>query len=155
MRSASGSAVAGLLTLGLAAALTACTSQPDGVPSPPSVPSSPAAPSAAAPVPTLAPLPGAATTGAPVAAVETTRGPAAVGTVELHPGQLWISFDCVADDRPGKLAVILEPGSRFDLECPADQVYRARNLDQDHLGGPASIRVETGADVRWNLLIEQ
>lgn len=155
MRSASGSAVAGLLALSTAVAVTACTSQPDGVPSPVPTPSGSAAPATAAPPPTLAPLPGAATTGAPVVAVEATRGPVPVGTVELRSGALWVSLDCVADDHPGTLAVILEPGLRFDLECPTDEVHRTRNLDQDHVGGPASVRVEAEPGVHWNLLIEQ
>jgi hypothetical protein len=154
-RGTAGVPAVGVLTLGWALVLAACTAQPDGVPSPAATPSSPAATPAAAPQPTLAPLPDPATTGVPVVAVEATRGPAAVGTVELRPGALWISLDCVADERPGDLAVILGPQWRIDLECPADEVYLTRNLDQDHLGGPSSIRVETGADVRWSLLIEQ
>lgn len=109
----------------------------------------------AAPAPTLATLPDPATSGRPVVTVTATRGPAALGTVDLRPGQLWISLDCVAGDGPGQLAVILGSGLRFDLECPADEVYLTRNLDEDHPGGPTGIRVETGPDVRWNLLIEQ
>ncbi|WFE29279.1 hypothetical protein O7623_08855 [Solwaraspora sp. WMMD791] len=96
-----------------------------------------------------------ACTSAPTGAPPPGAVPAPLGTVGLRPGQLWISFDCVADDGPGQLAVIVESGSRFDIDCPADEVYLTRNLDQDHPGGPTGIRVETGPDVRWNLLIEQ
>ncbi|WJK38185.1 hypothetical protein O7608_16845 [Solwaraspora sp. WMMA2056] len=129
---------------------------PTGAAAPGAVPAPPVRPSVtAAPAPTLAALPDPATSARPVVAVTATRGPATLGTVELHPGQLWISLDCVADDGPGQLAVILESGSRMDIDCPGDEVYLTRNLDQDHPGGPTGIRVEAGPDVRWNLLIEQ
>ncbi|MFV2020730.1 hypothetical protein [Micromonospora sp. LOL_023] len=149
----------GLLVVGCAVALTGCTAGPADAP--PAGPTAPAPaptdqpPAQASPAPTLAALPDPATSNEPVVAVTATRGPAAVDTVELHPGRLWITLDCIADDGPGDLALILEPGPRFDLECPTDEVYLTRNLDQDHLGGPTSVRVETGPDVRWSLLVEQ
>ncbi|WP_326552909.1 hypothetical protein [Micromonospora sp. NBC_01813] len=155
-RSPAGTRVPALLALGCLLVLGACTSSSTGAPQPGAVPAPPVRPSVtAAPAPTLAALPDPATSNRPVVAVTATRGPAAVGTVDLRPGRLWISLDCVAGEGPGELALILEPGPRFDLECPADEVYLTRNLDQDHLGGQTSIRVETGPGVRWNLLVEQ
>ncbi|WBB94871.1 MULTISPECIES: hypothetical protein [unclassified Solwaraspora] len=121
-----------------------------------------AAPPPVAPAPTIAPLPGPMADARPVASVAATSGPVSVGTVEVPPGRLSVSLDCVSGGRgdaaaasgAADLAVFLDPEMRFELQCPADEVTMTRNVDQDHPGGPVTIRVEAGADVRWNLLVE-
>ncbi|MFV2086838.1 hypothetical protein [Micromonospora sp. LOL_021] len=115
-----------------------------------------------APAPTIAPLPDPATDTRPVASATATSGPASVDTVEIPAGRLWVSLDCVSGGRgdaaaasgAADVAVFLDPGMRFELQCAADEVTLIRNVDQDHPGGPVTIRVEAGTDVRWNLLVE-
>ncbi|WFE20908.1 hypothetical protein O7621_24050 [Solwaraspora sp. WMMD937] len=158
-----------LTVVAIGAGTAACTADPSEADTGPSATSadpvdqrSAAQPPPVAPAPPIAPLPDPMADARPVASVAATSGPVSVGTVEIPPGLLSVSLDCVSGGRgdaaaasgAADLAVFLDPGMRFELQCPADEVTKTRNVDQDHPGGPVTIRVEAGADVRWNLLVE-
>ncbi|MFY1637628.1 hypothetical protein ACN27F_30880 [Solwaraspora sp. WMMB335] len=161
MSSARAGVVAVLVAI-VGVTIVACTATPPGTPADaaaetvsPTVERTPRRTPPVVPGPTIAPLPDAVPGTGRVAAVTATSGPAWVGTVETAAGRLWVSVDCVrAGSGPGDLVVVVEPRIRVEFQCAGDTVTRTRDLDQDHPGGPVTIRVETGPEVRWNLLVE-
>ncbi|MFI6273110.1 MULTISPECIES: hypothetical protein [Micromonospora] len=78
-------------------------------------------------------------------------GPAIAGRISADRGELWINLNCQGD---GSLVVKFEPLDKFTFEC-GKEIFVSKNQINLLAERQMKIVVETSADVRWALRVEQ
>lgn len=79
-------------------------------------------------------------------------GAAIAGRVTTGPGALWISLDCQGD---GSLVLAVGSASTSTIPCGPDLHHVLNKIDAAATAQPLGVTVETSAEVRWALRIEQ